>query len=113
MNGACTDGACTCHDGYEGDDCSTEVVSSLPTVKALSYETLLITMPGFDDANSPLSIALFGAIGLLLLTFLGGYLLNLIAGHRGVDALPFVRHIYASLSGSDYTLKPNPPPAQQ
>ena len=51
-----------------------------------------------------------GAVVMLLLTCVIGYLLNLCLGARGTAAIPFYRYLSSSLSYSDYQLKPGPNP---
>ena len=41
-----------------------------------------------------------------------GYLVNLCRGMRGTDAVPYYNFFLASLSISDYQLKPNPRPQE-
>ena len=65
------------------------------------------------ELSGPLYVIVFGACGCLLLTCVLGYILNLCKGKRGTSAIPFFDYMFSWFSMSDYTLKPNPKPANE
>ena len=104
-NGVCIDGACQCKHGWTGEACA-------DAVKLVQMTSLLMDQPvdGSLTVFRPLSIMIIGVMVILLVTCALGYLLNLLQGFRGTAAIPFYRYLSASMSYSDYQLKPNPNP---
>ena len=64
----------------------------------------------YQDLTRPLFVVVIAGCGILILTCVLGYLVNLCRGARGTDAIPYYNWAMSTLSISDYQLKPNPRP---
>ena len=81
-------------------------------VKAVQATTMLFEVPATEELTGPLYIVVFAACGILLFSFVFGYIFNLCRGLRGTDAIPYYNLFLSQLSISDYQLKPNPRPQE-
>ena len=116
-HGDCISGKCQCHTGHKGTDCSgtshLAQAASMVLQSPFSGDWFNGAAPPealYQDLTRPLFVVVIAGCGILILTCVLGYLVNLCRGARGTDAIPYYNWAMSTLSISDYQLKPNPRP---